>query len=173
MNYYEVLGIDRNATIKDVKKAYHKLALRWHPDKNQNNLKEATKKFREITEAYDTLSDETKRRNYDVFGTNSAQRIHINPDEIFKAFFAGNDMFRMFGNAGFNINVTSAPQRATETTTKRTFINNGEVITKTTTTKTYPDGTQNVTEQITRNKVDASIRNKTPTAKKKTRLQLD
>lgn len=171
MNYYKVLGINRNATIKEIKKAYHKLALKWHPDKNKNNIETANKKFREITEAYDTLSNETKRRNYDMFGKVDNNTININPDEIFKSFFGNQNIFQVFSNADnmFNINIGgfAHTNQPTETKTRTTFIKNGEVITKITTTKKFPDGTQNVSEQIIKNRVDASIRNKTPNRKKK------
>jgi preprotein translocase subunit Sec63 len=56
-NYYEILEIAKNASDSDIKKAYKTLALRWHPDKNLNNLKEAEKRFKEISEAYEVLSD--------------------------------------------------------------------------------------------------------------------
>lgn len=57
VDYYEVLKISRNATTDDIKKAYRKLALKWHPDKNPDRQDEATKKFKEISEAYEVLSD--------------------------------------------------------------------------------------------------------------------
>ncbi|KFO88868.1 DnaJ subfamily B member 6, partial [Buceros rhinoceros silvestris] len=57
---YEVLGMKRSASHDDVKKSYHKLALKWHPDKNPSNKVEAKKKFRAITEAYKVLSDAEK-----------------------------------------------------------------------------------------------------------------
>ncbi len=63
-NYYEVLGVQRNATLEEIKKVYKKLAKKYHPDLNQGN-KEAEQKFIEIKEAYDTLSDESKRKSYD------------------------------------------------------------------------------------------------------------
>ena len=65
MNYYEILGVERNVSQKDLKKAYKKLARRWHPDLNKDNLKVAEEKMREINVAYDTLSDEVKRLDYD------------------------------------------------------------------------------------------------------------
>ena len=65
MNYYEILGVERNVTPKDLKKAYKKLARKWHPDLNKDNLKVAEEKMREINVAYDTLSDEVKRLDYD------------------------------------------------------------------------------------------------------------
>ena len=66
-DFYEILGVPRNATAGELKKTYRKLALKYHPDKNPNN-KEAEEKFKEATEAYDTLSDEKKRKAYDTFG---------------------------------------------------------------------------------------------------------
>jgi len=67
-NYYTVLGIDKNASQEDIKKAYRKSALKWHPDKNRERQEEASEKFREIAEAYDVLSDPEKKRIYDQFG---------------------------------------------------------------------------------------------------------
>ena len=67
-DYYEVLGVPRNASADDIKKAYRKLAMKYHPDRNQDNSKIAEEKFKEVAEAYDTLSDEQKRAAYDQFG---------------------------------------------------------------------------------------------------------
>ncbi|NWU26705.1 DNJB8 protein, partial [Dyaphorophyia castanea] len=65
VDYYEVLGLQKEASQNDIKKSYHKLALKWHPDKNPRNKEEAEKKFKEIVEAYETLSDPEKRSLYD------------------------------------------------------------------------------------------------------------
>lgn len=64
MNYYEVLGVDRDASLKDIKKAYKKLAKKWHPDLNRDNLKVAEERMTEINIAYSTLSDEVARIDY-------------------------------------------------------------------------------------------------------------
>lgn len=66
-DYYRVLGVDRNASQDDIKKAYRKLARQYHPDLNPNN-KEAEEKFKEISEAYQVLSDQEKRKMYDMYG---------------------------------------------------------------------------------------------------------
>lgn len=65
-NYYEILGIAKNASEAEIKRAYRKLALQWHPDRNKG--KEATEKFKEITKAYEVLSDSKKRQMYDQYG---------------------------------------------------------------------------------------------------------
>ena len=64
MNFYKILGIDKNATEKDIKKAYRALAKKYHPDKNPDN-KEAENKFKEVANAYETLSNKDKRKKYD------------------------------------------------------------------------------------------------------------
>lgn len=66
-DYYDVLGVGKSSDAAEIKKAYRKLAMKYHPDKNPDN-KEAEDKFKEINEAYEVLSDETKRKNYDQFG---------------------------------------------------------------------------------------------------------
>lgn len=68
-DYYKILGVDKNATADQIKKAYRKLAVKYHPDKNPDN-KAAEDKFKEINEAYEVLSDSEKRKKYDQFGEN-------------------------------------------------------------------------------------------------------
>ena len=72
-DYYEVLGVNKNATDEELKKAYRKLAKKYHPDANPDNKKEAEAKFKELNEAYEVLSDKQKRQNYDMFGHNGPQ----------------------------------------------------------------------------------------------------
>lgn len=72
-DYYEVLGVDKNATDEELKKAYRKLAKKYHPDANPDNKKEAEAKFKEVNEAYETLSDKQKRSMYDRFGADGPQ----------------------------------------------------------------------------------------------------
>src|SRR5947209_17063692 len=70
-DYYDILGVKRDAAEPEIKKAYHKLAMKYHPDRNPGD-KQAEQKFKELQEAYDVLSDKTKRTNYDRFGTAEA-----------------------------------------------------------------------------------------------------
>ncbi|MGC8734480.1 MAG: DnaJ domain-containing protein [bacterium] len=69
-DYYEILGVSKNATEKELKEAYRKLVRKYHPDLNPNNREEAEKIFREINEAYEVLSDPEKRKLYDKYGHN-------------------------------------------------------------------------------------------------------
>src|SRR5258706_5555082 len=66
-DYYEVLGVNRDASEEDIKKSYRKLAMKWHPDRNPDNPK-AEEHFKEAKEAYEMLSDAQKRAAYDQFG---------------------------------------------------------------------------------------------------------
>jgi DnaJ-class molecular chaperone len=67
-NYYEILQVDRNSSNVEIKKAYRKLAMKWHPDKNPENVEQAAEMFHDIAEAYEVLNDLEKRAIYDQHG---------------------------------------------------------------------------------------------------------
>lgn len=96
-DYYEVLGISKTASIDEIKKSYRKLALQFHPDKNPGN-KEAENKFKEATEAYEILSDDKKRSQYDKFGHAG---VHSNfADAYSKGGGFNGDFSDLFGGSG-------------------------------------------------------------------------
>lgn len=120
-DYYKILGVNKSATDEEIKKAYRKLALKHHPDKNPDNREAAEKKFKEISEAYEVLSDAQKRAIFDQYGEEGLKggmpgggmgggmggeggsfRFHgfSDPNDIFKQFFGGRSPFEGFGMGG-------------------------------------------------------------------------
>lgn len=116
-DYYNLLEVPRNASPEDIRRAYRRLALKWHPDKNPDNKAEAEARFKEISEAYEVLSDESKRRQYDLYGhggfdadrradygSSRGGNSYSNggtfaftfrdPEELFREFFGSSDPFR-------------------------------------------------------------------------------
>lgn len=98
-DYYRVLDVERDATTETIKKAYRKLALRYHPDRNPKDLEASNKKFKEISEAYSILSDPDKKSVYDRFGKHGLEEegfsfADISPLHIFEKLFAGDDLFK-------------------------------------------------------------------------------
>ena len=100
-NYYKILGVTKGSTDEDIKKAYRKLALKFHPDKNKEA--DAEEKFKEIAEAYEVLSDKSKKYKYDNSHRRNSTPNHnyawsfsftpTDPFDLFKNFFNGHDPF--------------------------------------------------------------------------------
>lgn len=97
MEYYEILGVSKTASADEIKKAYRKLALQYHPDKNPDNA-EAEAKFKKISEAYAVLSDSKKRQEYDTYGSAGFQQ-RYSQEDIFRGFDL-NDILKQFGFGG-------------------------------------------------------------------------
>ncbi len=109
-DYYKLLGVEKNATEAELKKAYRKLAMKYHPDHAKDD-KSAEDKFKKISEAYAVLSDPEKRKQYDTFGSSGFQQ-RFSQEDIFRNFDFG-DIFKEFGfsgggfqtaNGGFRVN---------------------------------------------------------------------
>ena len=108
-DYYDVLGLSKGASKDDIRKAYRKLSKKYHPDLNKEA--DAEEKFKEVTEAYEVLSDDTKKANYDQFG-------HADPNQGFGGFGGGGDGFgfedifsTFFGGGGSRRRDPNAPRK--------------------------------------------------------------
>lgn len=118
-DYYEVLGVDKNADEKEIKKAYRKLAMKYHPDVSEEEGSE--EKFKEISEAYAVLSDDEKRQRYDQFGHAGMDGFtaedfyqNVNFEDIFQGFDIGN-IFDLFGfGGGSRSRGRTGPQRGSD-----------------------------------------------------------
>src|SRR5579871_5174709 len=95
-DFYEVLGVQKGASKEDIKAAYRKLALQYHPDRNKDPG--AEEKFKEISEAYAVLSDEGKRQQYDTYGKEGVYQRYGSEEDIFR----GTDFSDVFRGSGFD-----------------------------------------------------------------------
>ena len=156
-DYYDILGVPRNASAKDVKKAYYQLAKKYHPDTNKGD-KDAAKKFTEVSEAYEVLSDDSKRKHYDQFGTASSAfgggqpgggadgsygyqhqyQSHVDPEELFRTIFGD------FGSSRSNFDSFNAQE------TQFGYGQAQEVILK----MTFEEAARGVTKEVNVNVVD-------------------
>ncbi|KAG5443830.1 DnaJ sub B member 6-A [Clonorchis sinensis] len=143
-DYYAVLAVSRDATSDDIKKAYRRLALKWHPDKNPDNKEYAEHRFKLISEAYEVLSDQSKRRVYDQYGkqglVNGGATSHgtyagefdpfafhpfqfhfRDPMDIFREVFGGFGLDSLFGPSLFmGLDPSNPSNRAHRSTSHRT-----------------------------------------------------
>ena len=143
-NYYDVLNISKNATKDEIKNAYKKLAMKYHPDKNIDNKEVAEEKFKKVSEAYEVLSDEKKKYEYDN-GRNIVLN-NQNPFDIFSNIFNDNNHF----NNGLNININNFSNTSISTSINTTtrIIGNKKIIRIEKTEKTA-NGTRTTIEEKT------------------------
>lgn len=165
-DYYEVLGISRDASETDIKKAFRKLSMKWHPDKNPNNKEEAKERFAEVANAYEVLKDPKKRKQYDQGGPGSFDdsdtyfNRHRGEDfqDMFKGFFeenlSGDDFFKgfaedffggrmgdMFEGAGVSVSTSTKIINGRRMTVKKEIRQSHDGRRKITESTTHPDGT--------------------------------
>jgi DnaJ-class molecular chaperone len=125
-DYYKILGVDKNASADDLKKAYRKMAMKWHPDKNSDNATVAKQKFQEVAEAFEVLNDKDKRAVFDRYGEEGLKQgipdehggragggytFHGNPQDIFEQFFSGMGGMGGMGGGGFEEMFSGGGQR--------------------------------------------------------------
>ncbi|XP_035315156.1 dnaJ homolog subfamily B member 2 isoform X1 [Cricetulus griseus] len=149
-SYYEILDIPRSASPDDIKKAYRKKALQWHPDKNPDNKELAEKKFKEVAEAYEVLSDKHKREIYDRYGREGLTGAGSvpsqtetggvgpgftftfrSPEEVFREFFGSGDPFSElfdFSSSSFSFSPGAGAFRSVSTAT--TFVQGHRITTR-------------------------------------------
>ncbi|MFC1631657.1 molecular chaperone DnaJ [Candidatus Omnitrophota bacterium] len=99
-DYYQALGIEKNASVDEIKRAYRRLALKYHPDRNPEDQKQAEEKFKEICEAYEVLSDAQKRQTYDQFGHEGLRSAFKGGGFDWSDFTHYGDLEDIFGNFG-------------------------------------------------------------------------
>ncbi len=114
-DYYKILELNKNASDDEIKKAYKKLAFKWHPDKNPNNKLEAESKFKDISEAYQVLSNNEKKMIYDKYGEEGLKNSNDNNDNM---GHNPNDIFNMFFGGGGNFHFQRTHSQSREVKTK-------------------------------------------------------
>ena len=160
--FYKVLGVSRDAGDVEIKKAYRRLAMKYHPDKNRGRPERAAEKFKQVAEAFEVLSDPDKRRSYDRYGHNGQDFgfDFTDASSLFEQFFANDPFFSgglgfgesPFGGSFFDTGVSTFSGNTLSSsfggnsggysTSTRTVtqVINGRRVTRTETTIRYPDG---------------------------------
>lgn len=148
--YYDVLNIKKTASPDEIKASYKKLVFKWHPDKNKDNIDEANEKIKIINEAYDTLKDPNKKRDYDM-KNNLNRSLNAGSFNV-GSFNAGslNNIFSFMNNSHNMNNITINMNNNSSFTSSvtQTFIRNGKTVRKTVTT-TVKNGVKTINEQET------------------------
>ena len=178
--YYKILGVSKDADVGEIKKAYRKLALKYHPDKNRDDPEFAAEMFKHVAEAFEVLGDEEKRNKYDRYGRDgqSVSFDFRDASSLFEEFFANDPFFSssfgtgfgdMFGRSmgfgggfggGFSDRFddffsssqgfSSSSGGYSKSTRTVTQVINGKTVTKTETTIRYPDGRVETTSNQTK-----------------------
>ena len=122
-DYYDILGVKRGASEEEIKKAYRKLAMQYHPDRNQGK-KEAEERFKEVNEAYAVLSDKKKRQEYNTFGRTGFNK-RYSQEDIFRGFDIG-EMFKDFGFGKEDVfsSIFGGGRRTSRRVSFKDFLNN-------------------------------------------------
>tara|TARA_Y100000389_G_scaffold145067_1_gene143510 strand:+ start:5115 stop:5621 length:507 start_codon:yes stop_codon:yes gene_type:complete len=130
--YYHILEVENNASLDNIKKAYKKLAIKYHPDKNPNNKEEAEEKFKEISKAYEILTNKDKYIQNPQFRQNNMSQ--INPYDLFQQMFSNMNMQEnmpfthpVFMSQG--INVVQMPQNTVMRSTSTRIVNGKKIVT--------------------------------------------
>jgi curved DNA-binding protein CbpA len=154
VNYYEVLGVKEDATNEEIRKAYKKLAIKWHPDKNPDNKEFAEEKFKSISEAYNVLSDPKKREEWENYrnggfnGDFNMNDFEMNdPFEMFNSFFGKNpfdDFFNNNNDFNFGFGEFNNGDGISKSVKKTTVIKDGKTVTRTETTTIDKNGNKKV-----------------------------
>ena len=134
--YYKILEVENNASLTTIKKAYRKLAMKYHPDKNPNNKQHAEEKFKEISQAYEILINKDKYANDPNFRENNMPQ--INPHDLFQQIFSQMNMQQnmpfshpIFTNINPGINVMQMPQNTVMRSTTTRIQNGKKIVTVT------------------------------------------
>ena len=125
--YYKILELNNNATDEEIKKAYKKLAVKYHPDKNIENKEEAEKKFKEVAEAYEILSNKEKYATNNSFRRQNFNSQFVNPHDIFNQIFKDMNISNNAFNTRMHVNI-NVPMQNTVVRSSSVTIKDGKKI---------------------------------------------